>query len=51
VADARGSRAAPGGDPVSRALERAIEQDLTPDQLDAVKTWLVASAQRMAERA
>jgi DNA-binding MarR family transcriptional regulator len=36
--------------PAVRTLERAIEQDLTPEQLDVVKAWLVSSAQRMTER-
>lgn len=37
--------------PSVRALERVLEQGLTHDQLDAVKTWLVSCAQRMAEGA
>lgn len=35
--------------PAVRAVEEAIEQDLTADQVAAVKAWLVAAAQRLAE--
>jgi DNA-binding MarR family transcriptional regulator len=35
--------------PIVRALEDAIEKDLAPDQIAAVKGWLVASAQRLEE--
>lgn len=31
------------------ALEHAIEEDLAPDQVAAIKAWLVASAQRLEE--
>jgi hypothetical protein len=30
-----------------RALERAIERDLTPDEIATIKSWLVATAQRL----
>src|SRR4029078_11858441 len=35
--------------PAVRALERANERDLPPDEIAVVKAWLVASAQRLAE--
>ena len=35
--------------PAVRALEAAIEKDLTADQVAAVKAWLVASAKRLGE--
>jgi DNA-binding MarR family transcriptional regulator len=35
--------------PTVRALEDAIEHDLAPDQIAAVKAWLVASAQRLEQ--
>jgi DNA-binding MarR family transcriptional regulator len=35
--------------PIVRELEDAIEKDLAPDQIAAVKEWLVASAQRLEE--
>jgi DNA-binding MarR family transcriptional regulator len=35
--------------PAVRALEEAIEHDLAPDQIAAVKAWLVASAKRLEE--
>jgi DNA-binding MarR family transcriptional regulator len=37
--------------PAVRRLEEAIEEGLTPDQVAAVKAWLVASAERMEEMA
>jgi hypothetical protein len=33
--------------PTVRALEAAIERDVTTDQLATVKAWLVASAKRL----
>jgi DNA-binding MarR family transcriptional regulator len=33
--------------PAVRGLEDAIEEDLAPDEIAAVKAWLVASAQRL----
>jgi DNA-binding MarR family transcriptional regulator len=35
--------------PAVRALEDAIEHHVTPEQIAAVKAWLVASAKRMAD--
>ncbi len=35
--------------PAVRELEDAIEEDLAPDEIAAVKAWLVASAQRLEE--
>jgi DNA-binding MarR family transcriptional regulator len=35
--------------PAVRALERAIEEDLAPEQVAAIKDWLVASAQRLEQ--
>ena len=35
--------------PAIRALEAAIEEDLDRDQIGAIKTWLVRSAQRLEE--
>ena len=34
--------------PVVRGVERAIEADLSPEEVAAVKSWLVAAAQRLA---
>jgi DNA-binding MarR family transcriptional regulator len=36
--------------PAVRALERDIERDLSPDQRDAIKAWLVATARKLADR-
>src|SRR6185436_17511483 len=35
--------------PTVRALEDAIEADVAPDEIAAVKAWLVASAQRLEQ--
>jgi DNA-binding MarR family transcriptional regulator len=35
--------------PAVRQLEGALEEGLAPDQIAAVKAWLVASAQRLEE--
>jgi hypothetical protein len=35
------------GTPSVRALEEAIEMDLTPDQIAAIKKWIVTSGQRL----
>jgi DNA-binding MarR family transcriptional regulator len=35
--------------PAVRGLEHAIEEDLTQEQIAAVKAWLVAAAQRLEE--
>jgi DNA-binding MarR family transcriptional regulator len=45
-----GRRRLEGADPAMRGLRRAIERDFTPDEIATVKTWLVATAQRL-ERA
>jgi DNA-binding MarR family transcriptional regulator len=45
-----GDRRLAAATPDVRALEQAIEEDLDPDQVAAVKKWLVAAAQRL-ERA
>jgi DNA-binding MarR family transcriptional regulator len=37
--------------PAVQALERAVEEGLAPDQLAAIKAWLVASARRMEQAA
>jgi DNA-binding MarR family transcriptional regulator len=37
--------------PAVRALERAIEEHASPEQVAAVKAWLVASARRLEETA
>jgi DNA-binding MarR family transcriptional regulator len=36
--------------PAVRGLERAIERDFTPQEIDTVKAWLVATAERMESR-
>jgi len=36
--------------PAVRRLERAIERDFTPDEIEIVKAWLVACAQRLEGR-
>jgi DNA-binding MarR family transcriptional regulator len=45
-----GERRLAAATPAVRALERTAEADLSPEQLAAVKEWLVAAARRM-ERA
>jgi DNA-binding MarR family transcriptional regulator len=45
-----GQRRLEAANPSVRALERATERDLTPDEIATVKAWLVATAQRL-ERA
>jgi DNA-binding MarR family transcriptional regulator len=45
-----GQRRLNAANPTVRALERAIERDFTSDEIATIKTWLVASAQRL-ERA
>ena len=42
-----GKRRLDAGTPSVRALEEAIEIDLTPDQIAATTNWLVTSAQRL----
>lgn len=44
-----GERRLEAATPAVRGLESAVEQDLAPDQIAAVKAWLVASAQRLDE--
>ena len=44
-----GKRRLEAATPAVRGLEDAIEADLAPDQIAAVKAWLVASAQRLEE--
>ena len=45
---AEGERRLAAATPAVRALEAAIEQDMTPDEIAAVKGWLVAAAQRLS---
>jgi DNA-binding MarR family transcriptional regulator len=45
-----GQRRLEAANPSIRALERATERDLSPDEIATVKAWLVATAQRL-ERA
>jgi DNA-binding MarR family transcriptional regulator len=45
-----GQRRLEAANPSVRALERATERDLSPDEIATVKAWLVATAQRL-ERA
>ena len=45
-----GRRRLEAAHPPVRALRRAIERDLTPDEIATVKSWLVTTAQRL-ERA
>jgi DNA-binding MarR family transcriptional regulator len=45
-----GQRRLEAAHPAVRALRRAIERDFTSDEIATVKTWLVATAQRL-ERA
>ena len=44
-----GERRLEAATPAVRELEEAIEADLAPDQIAAVKAWLVASARRLEE--
>lgn len=44
-----GQRRLDAANPSIRALERATEQDLTPDEIATVKTWLVTTAQRLEQ--
>ena len=44
-----GERRLEAATPAVRALEGAIEEGLAPDEIAAVKAWLVASAQRLEE--
>jgi len=44
-----GERRLKAATPAVRGLEAAIEEDLDPDQVDAIKAWLVRSAQRLEE--
>ena len=45
-----GQRRLDAANPTVRALERAIERDFTSEEIATIKTWLVATAQRL-ERA
>ena len=42
-----GQRRLEAANPSIRALERATERDLSSDEIATVKTWLVATAQRL----
>lgn len=42
-----GQRRLDAAQPAVRELERATAQDFTPDEITTVKTWLVATAQRL----
>ena len=44
---AEGQRRLDAATPAVRELEKTIERDLDPEQLAAVKAWLVASAKRL----
>jgi len=44
-----GQRRLEAANPSIRALERATERDLTPDEIATVKTWLVTAAQRLEQ--
>jgi DNA-binding MarR family transcriptional regulator len=46
-----GRRRLEAAHPAMRALRQAIERDWTSDEIATVKTWLVATAQRLEERA
>ena len=43
-----GQRRLEAAHPAVRGLEEAIEEDFTPDEIAAVKRWLVAAAERLA---
>jgi hypothetical protein len=42
-----GRRRLEAANPSVQALRRAIERDFTSDEIATVKTWLVATAQRL----
>jgi DNA-binding MarR family transcriptional regulator len=42
-----GQRRLEAAHPAVRGLERAVERDFTPEDIAAVKAWLVAAAQRL----
>lgn len=42
-----GQRRLEAANPTVRALERAIERDFTSEQIATIKTWLVATAERL----
>jgi DNA-binding MarR family transcriptional regulator len=42
-----GQRRLKAANPTERALERAIEQDFSSEEIATIKTWLVATAQRL----
>ena len=42
-----GERRLEAAHPAVRGLHREMERDFTPEEIAAVKTWLVAAAQRM----
>jgi DNA-binding MarR family transcriptional regulator len=44
-----GERRLKAATPAVRGLEAAIEEDLDPDEIGAIKAWLVRSAQRLEE--
>ena len=44
-----GKRRIKAATPAVRRLEAAVEEELDPDQLDAIKAWLVRSARRLEE--
>ena len=44
-----GERRLNAATPAVRRLEEAIEEGLAPDQITAIKAWLVAAAQRLEE--
>jgi DNA-binding MarR family transcriptional regulator len=44
-----GERRLKAATPAVRGLEAAIEEDLDPDQLGAIKAWLVRAAARLEE--
>src|SRR5690242_21009809 len=46
-----GQRRLEAANPTVRALERATERDLSGDEIATVKTWLVATAQRLEQDA
>jgi len=46
-----GERRLKAATPAVRGLESTIEQDFSPEQIAAVKAWLVASAQRLEKAA
>jgi hypothetical protein len=50
VGSFKGQRRLEVANPSVRALERAIERDLSSDEVATVEAWLVATAQRL-ERA